>query len=350
MAWLISKALYESLHCSQGLEAESSEDTCSDGEQSAQSNGNPTQLVYLQPDKMTAFSRLSRFGMTFRPLTGDRGEELLTLYREDFLARTYPAQGREQGLKESDQGCGNIWHESSMRYDLATHSWRTHLCLWDEALQWSSVTLPKWGMTVSGVLFQHPTAERPISGTGSGCWPTPTGQDNVQIRGVGKAANHPRRGTTLGGAVRAMWLTPSANEDAAGTPNGRMQKMLGNDPRIRGTSKEEWAAGSLNPDWVEWLMNWPITWSNLNAINPKEFQRWKEASAAAIQESSELRTMWWDRDPAQASSRQQPDEQPEQVVPRVASGVTAKVDRLKAIGNGQVPIVAATAWRVLSGN
>ena len=33
---------------------------------------------------------------------------------------------------------------------------------------------------------------------------------------------------------------------------------------------------------------------------------------------------------------------------RVAHGVANRVDRLKAIGNGQVPIVAARAWRILS--
>jgi DNA (cytosine-5)-methyltransferase 1 len=34
-------------------------------------------------------------------------------------------------------------------------------------------------------------------------------------------------------------------------------------------------------------------------------------------------------------------------VGRVANGVAARVDRLKAIGNGQVPLCAATAWRML---
>jgi len=33
---------------------------------------------------------------------------------------------------------------------------------------------------------------------------------------------------------------------------------------------------------------------------------------------------------------------------RVANGVAARVDRLKAIGNGQVPLCAATAWRILN--
>ena len=36
-------------------------------------------------------------------------------------------------------------------------------------------------------------------------------------------------------------------------------------------------------------------------------------------------------------------------VGRVADGVAARVDRLKAIGNGQVPLCAAEAWRILSG-
>jgi DNA (cytosine-5)-methyltransferase 1 len=33
---------------------------------------------------------------------------------------------------------------------------------------------------------------------------------------------------------------------------------------------------------------------------------------------------------------------------RVVNGVDCRMDRLKAVGNGQVPIVAATAWRILT--
>ena len=42
---------------------------------------------------------------------------------------------------------------------------------------------------------------------------------------------------------------------------------------------------------------------------------------------------WWETEPD---------------VGRVADGVVAWVDRLKAIGNGQVPLCAATAWKILS--
>jgi DNA (cytosine-5)-methyltransferase 1 len=34
--------------------------------------------------------------------------------------------------------------------------------------------------------------------------------------------------------------------------------------------------------------------------------------------------------------------------PRVVDGVAARMDRFKAIGNGQVPLCAATAWKLLS--
>jgi DNA (cytosine-5)-methyltransferase 1 len=40
--------------------------------------------------------------------------------------------------------------------------------------------------------------------------------------------------------------------------------------------------------------------------------------------------------------------QSEPDVGRVVNGVAARVDRLKAIGNGQVPLCAATAWRLLT--
>jgi DNA (cytosine-5)-methyltransferase 1 len=40
--------------------------------------------------------------------------------------------------------------------------------------------------------------------------------------------------------------------------------------------------------------------------------------------------------------------QSEPDVGRVANGVAARVDRLKAIGNGQVPLCAATAWQLLT--
>ena len=62
----------------------------------------------------------------------------------------------------------------------------------------------------------------------------------------------------VGMAATGMWPTPTANEDAAGTPNGKMQKMLGNHPDVRNSG-----TGTLNPTWVEWLMGFPLGWTDL---------------------------------------------------------------------------------------
>jgi hypothetical protein len=32
--------------------------------------------------------------------------------------------------------------------------------------------------------------------------------------------------------------------------------------------------GSLNPSWVEWLMGWPIGWTDLNPLVTAKFQQW----------------------------------------------------------------------------
>ena len=62
-------------------------------------------------------------------------------------------------------------------------------------------------------------------------------------------------------------------------------------------------------------------------------QRQSQQSDARAQLAPFERTDWWVTEPD---------------VGRVAHGVAARVDRLKAIGNGQVPAVAATAWRLLN--
>jgi hypothetical protein len=48
-----------------------------------------------------------------------------------------------------------------------------------------------------------------------------------------------------------MWPTPTANEDAAGRPEGKMQKMLGNHPEVRNKGE-----GTLSYKWVSWLMGY----------------------------------------------------------------------------------------------
>ena len=76
-----------------------------------------------------------------------------TLFQGDFLAKTSQAQATAQESKAREADYGVRWQESSVKYDRATSSWKTHRCLWDEDLPWCSVTLPKWGMMRRGELW-----------------------------------------------------------------------------------------------------------------------------------------------------------------------------------------------------
>ena len=190
---------------------------------------------------------------------------------------------------------------------------------------------------------------------------------------------HPKGQNALAAEIASQtYPTPQANEDAAGTPAGNMQKMLGNDPRVRGETQEEWSKGALNPTWVEWLMGWPIGWTSMEPITDLDWRDWKTdpadelppeewRSPAASEpgitterlrpiEGGELGGMnrHFDKDTgrmAQIGITQQVkirDKGGTGSIPRVATGIKHRVGRLKAIGNGQVPQVAAMAWTILN--
>jgi len=153
--------------------------------------------------------------------------------------------------------------------------------------------------------------ERPTSGTGSGLWPTP--QTSEAKSDTLNVENRIEKGKQimLCHAVR-MWATPQSR-DYKGAPgegaraNGGFQSSLPAD-----------VGANLSPDWVEWLMGWPVGWTDVGA----------RVTDGALS---------WDTDPADAGD-----------VPRVAAGVKHRVSRLKAIGNGQAPACAALAWEILS--
>jgi DNA (cytosine-5)-methyltransferase 1 len=98
MSWLFSQALVEEYLAGNFL----------DGEQSAPLNGSHTQQAYCAPDKMTKFSHLSQFGMTYKPLTESRGEELLMSYLEAFRAKICQPRGGGAGLDGERSG---LWKE-----------------------------------------------------------------------------------------------------------------------------------------------------------------------------------------------------------------------------------------------
>jgi len=258
MSWLFSQALVEEYLAANSL----------DGEQSVQSNGKPTQQAYCAPDKMTAFSRLSRFGMMFKPLTANLGEELLMSYRAAFHAKTSVPQEKAQELMENDQECGVKWLASFVKYDHDSHSWRTHQCSLLGDLDKFSETWPAWGLMRDGECWEQQMLEQTIKGTGFGL--SPNGVDSF----------HTPNTTGLDGGSNSRkalkkrqenWPTPDANCGMRGTqPNWTPKRKSGHQAQYSINQavrdSEQGIGGKLNPMWVEWLMGWPLGWTDLKPL------------------------------------------------------------------------------------
>jgi len=394
MTWTLSNALlrnFENSHSSPGQVGESLAANSLVGAPSAPLNTNHTQGPSCVLGKTTAVLSRSRFGTMFGPLTEIHGEAVLTWFRAAFHAPTSAVPERERGLLERSPGCGERWQELWVKFDPVSCGWRTHQCLFPEALDWSCLTLPRWGMMQDGELLELPMPGRLIGVREFGLWPTPV-------------KNPPQRQTTDGknvslttgevyGLSLAQAVRPSRSQDS-----GQATPQM-----------------SLNPAWVEWLMGWPIFWTTLDIPMKSSFDMWNEiyirqensaethsgdegmrslqinqsASKAPhgweclkqqiIQSASALQSMPCEgsshdrnmgkgegeavqmsdlrhdipaeKNKALSSLRQAGmSERDGQIVGRTAMGVTHRVHRLERIGNGQCPQAMALAWNILSRN
>jgi len=265
MSWLYSQALVEEFW----------EENSLDGEQSAPLSGNPTQLAYCAPDKMTAFSRLSRFGMTYKPLTESRGEELLTLFRAAFPVRIFPLLDEAQGLMEKVPQCGSTWRGWLAKFDPDSYSWKTAQCSFIEELGECLETFPASGMTRNGLLWEQMRSERPTKGIERGLWRTPdTGGGASGL--LKKGQNHRKNGQP----IQIRLVDQVNNPRLWPTPVARMYKD-GGSPAEYARNEIPLAAqvgGPLNPEWVEWLMGWPQEWTDLKPLATDKFHKWSQQS------------------------------------------------------------------------
>lgn len=187
-------------------------------------------------------------------------------------------------------------------YDPLTHSWKTfQACLLPGILTPSSVTWPRAGMMHDGECYRRPSWERRISVIGSGLSHIPT----PRSREIGDyqydRGDHSKPRPTLTGWVK-MFPTPtaidagtgrfnrSASPNAAERPTLAMMARTGlwPTPNVRGmdggshsrkAAKERGtfvthSGGQLNPTFCEWLMGWPIGWTDLKPLAMDKYQRW----------------------------------------------------------------------------
>jgi len=183
-------------------------------------------------------SRFSRFGLTYQPLTVERGEDLLTWFREVFLAKTSASPVAEMDSTESDQDSGVKWLALFAMWNRDTSTWRTRQCSLLGGLDEFSATWPNSGSMRNGECWERPTLELPTSESESGLLPTPVAIDTGS-RFNRSASQGAALRPTLGAMARFdLWPTPMAHDSIRGYPRrvGRFGTEHG------GRNLNDWAA------------------------------------------------------------------------------------------------------------
>jgi hypothetical protein len=258
-----------SWHYLQGQEEAFWEGNCLDGAPCALSRLIPTAEKSYCKDNGTECLTDSQSGMTSAPLTENNGGDKSTLSAEDSPAKTFQQQEKGPELLASVLDYGSKWHVLSVKFNPLTSWWKTHRCLFPEDLTLYSLTLPRWGSMRNGELSGHVTPERPTEGKESGFWATPAASDgkrggtitpNMSGQSLPQMVNTPIHWPVGGKTTRQIYPTPTA-QDAKN--NGAPSQQERNTKPLNAE-----IGGALNPDWVEWLMGWPIKWSQIE--NEKE--------------------------------------------------------------------------------
>jgi hypothetical protein len=174
----------------------------------------------------------------------------LTLFAEDFPVRTSALPARVRGSPASVPAYGVSTPALLANFDQSTLSWKTSQRCFLGDWQTFSETWPRSGMTQNGIAYQLQALVRLTDATESGSWPTPAACDAIGTGRTFVRKDAPKAGLGLRGAVTASQLkfhTPRTTPRSAREYDG--ETPLGN--------------GGLNPPWVEWLMGFPIGWTDL---------------------------------------------------------------------------------------
>lgn len=188
--------------------------------------------------------------------------------------RTFPALESELVSKVRDLVSGRNTDDSFATFDLASSSWRTWQLSLDGDLVEFSETFPRSGTMQSGTVSQLRPSAPLIRETASGLWATPQARDHFPPHSPEYIAEKRAQGHGMRNLndEAAMWPTPRAQ-----SANGSGPSRVGNKADLQTR-----AGGKLNPTWVEWLMGYPLGWTDLGASETQSSRK----SQKCLEESS----------------------------------------------------------------
>lgn len=211
----------------------------------------------------------------------------LTSLQEDSHAKTSVLLEKVKELRGVVVHSGNITKKQLGFYDQNTHSLRMFQQSLIEDLMLPLQTLPRTGMMRNGIIYQHP---RLVHFTKENdCLLLPTCRSKKSGDYQYSNGIKGRKTLTLTGIVK-LFPTPRAQEKCQynskdkGMSLSRMVKMFPTptkqDNRGKGKYKfdksyfvDKKVTGQLNPTFVEWLMGFPIGWTELDALEMQLFRK-----------------------------------------------------------------------------
>ena len=265
-------------------EEESLQDICSGGELLQPLKSKITHAEFYCNGKLMDSYLDSLSGTTFAHSMENLGEEKSMSSQVDFHAKIFLPQEKEQDLMEKGQDSGEKWQGSFTKYSPDSCSWKTHQCSLLGDLDEFSETWPQWGLMRNGECWEQQTLAQTISGIVFGLNPS--------------EINSPPPPPHL-----HLDYTDSTYEQR----NKRTKRTSKKYAYIDSSSQSEMADTRCKRTQIS--------------------LKWEQPTKQFADGPS-----WWQIEPR---------------LDRVAHGVASRMDRLKAIGNGQVPLCAATAWRIL---
>ena len=233
MSWLYSRALVEEYLAESSL----------DGERSVPSKLNHMPQAFLSSDRMTEFSHLSQFGMTFELLTEDLGVGLLTWFLEGFPARTSALQEKERESTANDPDFIGRCAESLAKYDLNSRSWKTHQLSLLGGLSEFSGAWPRWGMMLDGELYRQRMPDFALNVNEYGYLPAPTKCDWKERGDITRLANVWKNKKYKHQKRPIHWYSANIGEE-------------------------------MPAEFVEHIMGWPVWWTDLRPLAMDKFQMW----------------------------------------------------------------------------
>jgi DNA (cytosine-5)-methyltransferase 1 len=141
------------------------------------------------------------------------------------------------------------------------------------------------GMTPEG-RKQTVCLERYVQQVERGTWATPQARDYRS--GSAERWDDKRRSRNLNDQV-AKFPTPTVAM-GKGSSGGALTRKTGKSRRndrldyaVEGEAKN----GRLNPQWVEWLMGWPIGWTELQPLATDRFREWSRSHGESSERSDD---------------------------------------------------------------